>query len=346
MDFPQSVSFTITNACNLQCQMCGQWSREGYMRSRRARLQQEMGLDQWERLVDELAVHEVRSLLLRGGEVFLYPGIIPLLEYIRRKDIFISIDTNGTLLERFAEDIARIGNLHLTVSVDGPEEIHDAVRGARGCFQRIERGLARLHEEEKWIGQPVSKSINFTISPYSYRGLGKMPEVARSLGISTICIVPYYYVPQAVGRKYERELRENFGCAAFSWRGFHHEESGVDPDVFAEELRSYQAGLGDIHDYPYLKLSEEEYRTWFRDAVTPVGPIACSNVEKLIDIQPSGEANFCVDFPDYSIGNVRESTIAELWNSPRAEKFREYRRKRPLAVCYRCGAKYMSENRG
>jgi MoaA/NifB/PqqE/SkfB family radical SAM enzyme len=345
MEFPQSISLTITNACNLQCRMCGQWSREGYMRSRRNLLREELGLADWKRLVDELAAHEIGSLLLRGGEVFLYPEIIPLLEYIHGKGIFISIDTNGTHLERFAEDIARIGNIHLTVSVDGPEAIHDSVRRMSGCFRRIRAGLDKLREEEKKTGKALSKSITFTISPYSYRGLGKMPEVAKSLGIKSLCIVPYYYVPQAVGLKYERELREHFFCEAFSWKGFHHETSGVDTDEFAEQLRAYHADLGEITDYPYMPMTEEEYRTWFRDAVTPVGPQSCSNVEELFDIQPSGEANFCVDFPDYSIGNVRESTIAELWNSRKAERFREYRRKQRLAICYRCGAKYMSEIR-
>jgi MoaA/NifB/PqqE/SkfB family radical SAM enzyme len=346
MDFPPTVSFTITNACNLRCQMCGQWSEEGYLRSSPARLKQEMGLSDWKRLVDEVAAHDIHSVLLRGGEVFLFPEIIPLLEYIRRKDIFVSIDTNGTQLDRYAADLARIGNMHLTVSVDGPEEIHDSVRGMEGCLRRVRAGLEKLREEEKKTGRTLSKSITFTISPYSYRGLGKIPEVSRSLGISSICIVPYYYIPQSVGLKYEQELRENFDCEAFSWRGFHHEESGVDIEAFGNELRAYRAALAGITDYPYFPMTEEEYRTWFADAVTPVGSTACANVEKLIDIQPTGEANFCVDFPDYSFGNVRESTIAELWNSPRAEKFREYRRKQPLAVCYRCGAKYMAEIRG
>jgi MoaA/NifB/PqqE/SkfB family radical SAM enzyme len=67
------------------------------------------------------------------------------------------------------------------------------------------------------------------------------------------------------------------------------------------------------------------------------------NVERLIDIQPNGDANFCVDFPDYCLGNVREATIEEIWNGDRAERFRDFRRENPLAVCYRCGAKYMSE---
>ncbi|MBN2085143.1 MAG: radical SAM protein [Anaerolineales bacterium] len=346
MTFPQSVSLTITNACNLRCRMCGQWSEEGYIRGRSAARQNELGLADWKRIIDEIADHGLKNVLLRGGEVFLFPEIIPLLEHIRAKGIFASIDTNGTRLARYAADLVRIGNMHLTVSVDGPEEVHDAVRGVKGTFRLLRDGLARIAEEEKTRGAALSKSITFTISPYSYRALGQIPDVARSLGIGSICIVAYYFIPRAAGEKYETQLAENFGCKAFSWRGFHHEESGVDADLFLDELRAYHAALGGITDYPYFPMSENEYRTWFTDAVTPVGSAACANVEKLIDIQPAGEANFCVDFPDYAIGNVREATIAELWNSPRAEAFREYRRKQPLAVCCRCGAKYMAEIRG
>jgi len=313
------------------------------MKSRRGNLRDELRLADWKRPIDELAAHGIRNLLVRGGEVFLYPEIIPLLEYIHGKGMFISIDTNGTQLDRFAKDIARIGKIHLTVSVDGPKAVHDSVRGMHGCFERIRTGLVRLHEEELRSGNAISKSITFTISPYSYRGLGKIPETARSLGITSVCIVPYYYVPTAIGRQYEHELRGQFDIEAYSWKGFHHEESGVEADEFAGQLREYRAELGDLVDYPYFPLTGDEYRTWFRDATTPVGPLQCSNVEKLIDIQPSGEANFCVDFPDFSFGNIRESTIEELWNNDKAKRFREYRRKQPLAVCYRCGAKYMSE---
>ncbi len=346
MDFPQSISLTITNACNLRCQMCGQWSQEGYMHDRKEHLKQELTLADWKRLVDEVAVHGVSSVLLRGGEVFLFPDIVALLEYINAKNIFISIDTNGTLLKKYAADIVRIGNIHLTISIDGPEEIHDRVRGVAGCFSRIRENVALLNELEKSSGGQLSKSITFTISPYSYRGLGILPDVARSLSVNTVCIVPYYYFPEHVGKQYEQEMRDAFGCPAFSWRGFHHDDSGVDPDEFQEQFRQYLATLGDVYSFPYMPLSEGEYRTWFSHPTSPVGPTHCTNVEKLIDIQPNGDANFCVDFPDYVIGNAREATIEELWNGERATRFRAYRRTKPLAVCYRCGAKYMSEIAG
>jgi MoaA/NifB/PqqE/SkfB family radical SAM enzyme len=343
MDFPKCVSFTITNACNLRCKMCGQWSEEGYMHNRKARLREEMALEDWKRLVDELAAHKVGWVLLRGGEPFLYPGIIDLLEYIHGQGIFISIDTNGTMLKSHAAELVRIGDMHLTISVDGPEEIHDYVRSVKGCFQRLREGIESLHALEKGAEKKISKSICLTISPYSYRGLGELPNVARSLSIESINIVPYYYVPEDVGKLYESEMEEHLGCRAYSWRGFHHETSGVDGDEFEKQYERYMANLGDIENFPYMVLSIEEYRTWFEDATTQVGPKRCINVEKLIDIQPNGDANFCVDFPDYVMGSVKEATIEELWNDERAQRFRDYRRKKPLAVCYRCGAKYMSE---
>jgi MoaA/NifB/PqqE/SkfB family radical SAM enzyme len=343
MDFPQSISFTITNVCNLRCKMCGQWSEEGYMHGRADSLKDEMRLGDWKRLVDELAEHQIPSLLLRGGETFAFPGIIELLAHIQSKGLFTAIDTNGTWIKKYAEEIARIGNIHLTISLDGPEAIHDQVRGVKGTYARIREGIDALNAAELRYGNQISKSFNFTISPYSLDGLGALPEAVRSMGVGTVAIVPYYYFPKAVGEAYTREMEDAFGCPAFSWIGFHHEQSGVDFERFQAQHRQFLEGLNGIYDYPYMALSDEEYRDWFADSVTPIGPQHCTNVERLIDIQPDGEANFCVDFPDYSIGNVRDASIAEVWNSERAERFRAYRRQKPLAVCYRCGAKYMSE---
>jgi hypothetical protein len=134
-----------------------------------------------------------------------------------------------------------------------------------------------------------------------------------------------------------------FDTQAYSWIGFHHEQSGVDPRAFEQQHRRYLANLEGLVDFPYLPLSGEQYRAWFSNATTPVFPMRCTNVEKLIDVQPNGDANFCVDFPDYVIGNVRQASIAEIWNGERAERFRRYRREQPLPVCCRCGAKFMSE---
>jgi MoaA/NifB/PqqE/SkfB family radical SAM enzyme len=323
--------------------MCGQWSEEGYVLNRTVDTRSRMNLSDWKRLVDEISLHKIRFLLVRGGEPFLFRGIIELLNYVNDRGIFLSVDTNGTAVDRFADDLSRISNMHITFSVDGTEEVHDDVRKAKGSFQKIRQNIALLNDLEKKNGNNISKSICFTISRYNYQVLGEMADVARSLSVPSVNIVPYYYFSNNVGAQYEKELRVNFDDTAFSWKGFHHEDSGIEFARFTEELRKYRASLGDIEDFPYMPLAEDEYRTWFQDPSSVVGSPQCMNVERLIDIQPTGEANFCVDFPDCSIGNVLDAGIKTIWNSPRAQRFRNYRRERPLSVCYRCGAKYISE---
>jgi radical SAM protein with 4Fe4S-binding SPASM domain len=323
--------------------MCGQWSEEGYIKNNAILSSSHLELSDWKRLVDEIAQHKIRFILIRGGEPFLFPGIIELLEYINSKGIFLSIDTNGTILNKFAADLVRIGNMHITFSVDGTEEIHDNVRGVKGSFNKTKENIALLNSIEKATNKKISKSICFTISKYSYTALGEMPEVARSMGITSMNIVPYYFISTDTGKTYEEELEKNFNCSAFSWKGFHHDLSGIDFNIFKEEYRKYLANLNETGNFPYMPLTEDEYKLWFNDSYTPVGSLKCENVENLIDIQPNGDANFCVDFPDYSIGNVSHSSIKEIWDSPRATKFRNYRREKPLSVCFRCGAKYIAE---
>ena len=345
MNFPEFISFTVTNTCNLRCRMCGQWGEEGYIKNKTKHTgtNPKMKLNDWKRLVDEIAGYKIRFILVRGGEPFLFPELTDLLKYINSKGIFISLDTNGTKLEKYAEELVSMGNMHITFSVDGPEEIHDNVRGIKGSYRKTKENIALLNQLDK--ENKISKSICFTISKYSYKGLGEMPEVARSMNIGSISIVPYYYVSAGMGKRYENEMREHFNKPAYSWKGFHHDDPGIDFNIFKEELRKYKTSLNGIENFPYMPLTEEEYKQWFSNSETPVGSQKCNNVENLIDIQPDGEANFCVDYPDYSFGNAKEMTIKELWNNPQARKFREYLRQKPLAVCYRCGGKYISEIR-
>ena len=64
----------------------------------------------------------------------------------------------------------------------------------------------------------VSRAICFTISPWSVRGLGEMPHVARQLGVDRIGIVPDCYVSAAQGELWCHEVRELVGGEPFSCR--------------------------------------------------------------------------------------------------------------------------------
>ncbi len=340
--FPRLVSFTLTNACRLRCGICGQWGERGYLhRPGRAR-PRELATADWCRLVGEVARCGPAPILLRGGEPFLHPGIVQILEAVRAAGLPLSIDTAGTELERYAGDLARLGGMHLTVSIDGPPAVHDRARGAPGTFERVERGLRALRAATEATGARLSLSLCCTIGPDTYRTLSELPDVARRLGIGQVTVVPYCHLSPELVRA-QRAAVEALEAECPASPGFERAASGVDPAVLAEQLRRLREELRGIGEYPYMPLAPEEVRRWFTDPTAPVGLSGCRNVEHVLDVQPDGDADFCVDLVDYRLGNVRTSTLAELWRGERAERFRALLRRAALPACVRCVARYMGE---
>ena len=341
-EFPDVLSFTLTNRCNLRCKMCGQWGVEGYLKDR-PRPPADLPAAVWNRLTDEAADHGREWIGIRGGEPFLHPDILDVLRHMKARQLRVSMDTNGTLLGQFAPAIAEIGLDQLNISVDGPERIHDDVRGVPGGFARIAQGLAAVDAAcaARHAASP-SRCLVFTISPWSYRGLSEMPAVSRSLGITNLALVPYYWFDQVTGEAYEAAMKQDLDCRAWSWRGFHNETSGVDWPELSRQLQQFRDNLGDLQLIPFMKYGDAHYREWFGNCTSKVGRCECRTPWRLLDIQPNGDANFCVDFPDYVVGNVSQETIEQIWNGPRAERFRSRREQAPLPICNRCGAKYMA----
>lgn len=189
----------------------------------------------------------------------------------------------------------------------------------------------------------MGKTLCFTISPGSLPGLSGMPDTARQLGIGRIALVPYYYFHPSVVKRHVRIMRGRFGCEAVSVKGFERNGSGISGKELEKAFRAFYRRLGRARGarlVPFMNYSISQYKEWFQNSQRPVDDARCSNPWNLADIQPRGDVNFCIDFPDYVIGNITQNSLEEIWRSGRAEKFRNYILSSPLPVCPRCGAKY------
>ena len=106
---PTFLQLRVTNLCNLRCKMCGQWGDTGVFRehkgdgatdgeTERARireligLRRQLALEDYERLLDEVAPHQP-IVSLFGGEPFLYPDILPLVRAIKRRGLVATVIT-------------------------------------------------------------------------------------------------------------------------------------------------------------------------------------------------------------------------------------------------------------
>ena len=131
--------------CNLQCTHCfiscsPHNDKFGYL-----------SLQTVERYLEQSSPLGVKEYYFTGGEPFLNPEMVPILERTLRYGP-ATVLTNGTVLRpdwvarlRRAEDES-LYSLEFRVSIDGPTpEMNDAIRGPR-TFERAMRGLALLVE--------------------------------------------------------------------------------------------------------------------------------------------------------------------------------------------------------
>lgn len=126
---PTRLELAPSNSCNLQCAMCnGDWSSS-------IRLHRE-GRPALPRRFGEAQVAEVEALAdgldqihLFGGEPFLMPEALQVLEVAAAHDVSCVITTNGSILTPRVEKAIDRPGVHLVVSIDGTsEEVYEAVR--------------------------------------------------------------------------------------------------------------------------------------------------------------------------------------------------------------------------
>src|SRR3954466_7120881 len=182
---PLGVVYEATMRCNLHCEFCyvgdllnieGEWREELTLDALRKAFPDSPGL----------------QVSLTGGEIFMRKDIMSVLDLFREKGYACGyLTTNGTIItEERAEalaDLAARGFLrHISVSVDGPKELHDEARGLKGTFDRTCEGLRRLQAAARRKGAPLRVSINTTVAHESLDALDEMVDVAQELGVDAI----------------------------------------------------------------------------------------------------------------------------------------------------------------
>ncbi len=371
LPMPTFVQLRVTNLCNLRCKMCGQWGDTGIFRSQsnsasatdgaieRERikeligLKRQLALEDYVSLLDELAA--ARPIIsLFGGEPFLYPDILPLIREIKKRDLTCTVITNGGRLEQNARELVEIGIDSIAVSIDGPPEVHNRIRGQKDSFEKATAGVRAVSEWRKRLGRPLPMQIAILpITELNLEAIAPAVEILRTLPFDTINVGLRWFIPKDVGAEYERVMKETFGIAAESWKGFDFDWSAVSATKTRQmtdlvkllkglrRRRFLDSAVGKpwisfVPDVPAEKVPE-----YFSDFRQTFGHNMCPVAWYFAQVEPDGEVCFCGDFPDYFIGNVRQQSFHAIWTGEKAWRFREKLTKEPLPICARCCGNYV-----
>jgi len=329
---PIGAVYEATMRCNLHCEFC----YVGDLLNIEGEWRQELTLEQLERAFPTRGDFQVS---LTGGEIFMRKDILSVLDLFRRKGYACGyLTTNGTIIsDERAEalaDLAAQGFLkHISVSVDGPRELHDAARGVKGTFERTCAGLRRLQDAARRKGAPLRVSINTTVAHESLEALDKMVDVAEELGVDAIGLNHLMFsTPEEVAET----VRLIGAKDASQIATFVTPDPGLDIDrvraqVGALERRCRERGiLFDYRPKVHQPLMENYYT-----AGTPLKG-RCLYPFLHARVSFSGKVYFC-PFIRVEVGDLATSTLEEIWNG---ETFVDMR-KRLLdngifPVCRRC----------
>jgi mycofactocin biosynthetic radical S-adenosylmethionine protein MftC len=171
---PVNVTWEITSRCNLRCRHCLSADIMEHSGS-------ELDFDQCCRFIDELDRLRVFQVNFGGGEPFLRPDFLDILDYAHRAGIVTCVSTNGTVIdEQLADRLGRMGLLYIQVSLDGvTAATNDAVRGA-GTYDRIISGIKLLA-----ASGVKGLSTNTVVTSANFREVLDIYRFGRNYGLKT-----------------------------------------------------------------------------------------------------------------------------------------------------------------
>jgi radical SAM protein with 4Fe4S-binding SPASM domain len=317
------IYFKLTPACNLRCVMCGQYGDRGVMKESAAEETKKiLPLETWKRFIDEIAPQRPVTYIW-GGEPFLYPDLIPLARYMTQKGLYVSVNTNGTLMERYAEDIVRDKWSTIFVSLDAFRDVNDALRG-KGAYDRVIAGFQAINrEKQKQNSNYPFMGIVTVVTNKNYMDLDNLAEASREFNIDVHIFNLGTYTNDNIVAEQRRFMREKLDTDIDCLEGYN---TGYNLGIDGKKLHDI---LQTIHrkdfGHPMITvpvLNPEKTHTYYADLETPVRS-HCIVPWSQANVNYNGDVHFCADYPDYILGNITRQSFQEIYNGERANKFRK-----------------------
>jgi MoaA/NifB/PqqE/SkfB family radical SAM enzyme len=329
---PLRASITLTNRCNLRCITCTTWNRgDDY--------EHELTTEEILHLVDDLVGNGVRIFYFFGGEPLLHPGFFDIVSKVSRDlSLFSETVTNGTLLTE--ERVGRLFDANMNkiwVSIDGPEQIHDTIRGVPGTHARALAGLRRLCEEKLRRKSSMLIDLAVTVSRQNYQHIEELVESVKDLPLFEVNI-------RHMGVFFKEDIRNIEEVLDVDLDGDKKPlfSSGNDYVLSVEDIprvRSIVRRLRErrypfaLHIEPHL-FTVDDWNVGRRTART------CLHLWTQLCVNACGDVTPCMWWDGYRVGNVREKPVMEIWNSSGFQTIRK--RINRLTACSKCTYFYLT----
>lgn len=273
---PLAATIGITGQCQYSCKHCSASGRDPK--------RSDMSYKEIRRVIDECLALGVSNITFTGGEPLLNKDITRLIASVPGELAVTQVFTNAaTLSSSMIAELKSAGLYGLQISLDSADPIeHDQMRGFKGAFAAVGEGAREAREKGLLVG----------ISTFATRDRierGFLPDLAslvQSWGVSEITVF------DAIETGSLREKNE-----------------------FLIDKISRRRLIAD------MKIINRRYRnklrvvtqSWTNSGQSFSRFIGCLAAKFQIHITAQGDLTPC-DFTPLSFGNIRESSVGELWH--------------------------------
>lgn len=170
-----SVMFELTYRCSEMCIHCYNKgaTRNGDEISHRGDTKELTILD-YKRIIDELCDAGMVTASLSGGDPFSYPNTWEIIDYLVRKDVAITIYTNGLRLEGQESRLSQYYPREINLSLySGISTVHDNITRIKGSWLRT------INVIEKLTNQSIAVSINCPVMTYNVDSYQAVKAIAQ-----------------------------------------------------------------------------------------------------------------------------------------------------------------------
>jgi len=327
--FPNEVHLSMTNRCNLICTFCGQdkikWGKLD-----------ELTVEDYKEIIDQVALMKDTALSFGGGEIYVYHGFDEVLDYCIQKQVPVDmILTNGTLLdERRITALLEANPGFIGFSIDGLPDTHNLIRGQDGTYDKTVASIKAMTamKKKRGLSRPLI-GINMVITRQSMGDMEAVSKIAAELSVDRMRYSYLNYISEKKLLEHKQYLERMYPDSDFCyWEGFLDRDTSLDSEKLAQIVTRMKSN----NDRPKIQfsfdLNEREIDKWYNSDDKVVN--RCGFFDGFF-ILPNGDYPLC-DYIRYTVGNVKERSMHELWNDTRARSFRKAVYKKLLPGCDRC----------
>ena len=299
--------------CNCRCAMCDIW---------KTTKAQEISVEDLKRQLESIERLQVQWVVFSGGEALMHSDLWSLIELLRERQIRITLLSSGLLLGRHAASLVKSVN-DVIISLDGPPEVHNSIRGVSGAFEITAAGIASILERDP----NFRISARCTVQRSNFRHLRETVDAARGLHLNSVSFLAADVDSTAFARPNGWPVEKKTAVSLDS-----AEVAVLESEIEALISRG-ECGHFVCESPAKLRRIARHFRAVLRETA-PVAP-ACNAPWNSAVVEADGTVRPCFFHPP--IGHLNSGKpLHQILNGPEAVQFRASLNVASNPVCQKC----------